>query len=117
VLISDLFDDEEALFEGVRHLRFGGHEVIVFHVLDPEELEFPFRGQVEFRGLELASLVQRTQPADIREAYLREFGAFRDRVREGCERDQCHYVLVNTAQPLHEALSGYLAFRRRAGRK
>lgn len=116
VLISDLFDGEEEILDGIRHLRFGGHEVIVFHVLDAGELEFPFRGEVEFRGLE-ESPVYQTRPADIREAYLREFEAFRTRIREGCERDRCHYVLVNTAQPLHEALSGYLALRRRAGRK
>jgi len=52
IIISDLFDDEAAIIEGIQHLRFGGHEVIVFHVLDPYELEFPFRGLVEFDGLE-----------------------------------------------------------------
>ena len=52
VLISDFFDEEEAVMEGIQHLRFGGHEVIVFHTLDPFELEFPFNGLVEFDGLE-----------------------------------------------------------------
>src|SRR5271154_3830350 len=52
ILISDLLDDETKILEGIQHLRFGGHEVIVFHVLDPNEIEFPFKGLVEFEGLE-----------------------------------------------------------------
>ena len=53
ILISDLFDDEERILDGIQHLRFGGNEVIVFHVMDPFELEFPFTGMVEFDGLEV----------------------------------------------------------------
>ena len=112
ILISDLFDDEEKILEGIQHLRFGGNEVIVFHTLDPCELDFPFTGMVEFIGLEdLPRLMCR--PKEIRKSYLREMGAFRARIKEGCERNNVHYVLVNTGQPLHEVLSGYLAFRLR----
>jgi uncharacterized protein (DUF58 family) len=110
ILISDLFDDEERILSGLQHLRFDGHEVIVFHVMDPWELEFPFTGLVEFEGLEGAPRLF-TRPAEVRRSYLREVEAFRTRMRDGCERNQCHYVQVNTAQPLHEVLSGYLAFR------
>ena len=52
ILISDLFDDEEKILRGIQHLRFSGSEVIVFHTMDPFELEFPFAGMVEFDGLE-----------------------------------------------------------------
>jgi uncharacterized protein (DUF58 family) len=115
IVISDLFDDEQPVLDGLQHLRFGGHEVIVFHVLDPYELEFPFMGQVEFDGLEgLPKLL--TRPSEIRQSYLREMAAFRRRLREGCERNLCHYVLVNTAHALQEVLSGYLAFRLRTTR-
>jgi uncharacterized protein (DUF58 family) len=110
IVISDFFDDEQKVLDGIQHLRFGGNEVIVFHVLDPHELEFPFVGLVEFEGLEGVPKIL-TRPAEIRNSYLREIEAFRQRLRDGCERNQCHYVLVNTAQPLHEVLSGYLAFR------
>jgi uncharacterized protein (DUF58 family) len=112
IVISDFFDDEAKVLEGIQHLRFGGNEVVVFHVMDPYELEFPFTGQVEFDGLEGAEKIQ-TRPAEIRKSYLREVDAFRQRLREGCERNNCHYTLVNTAQPLHEVLSAYLAFRLR----
>lgn len=110
ILISDLFDEEETILEGIQHLRFGGHEVIVFHVLDPYELTFPFSGMVEFEGLENVPKIM-TRPKEIRRTYLREFEAFRRRIREGCDRNKVHYVLMNTGQALHEALAGYLAFR------
>jgi len=112
IVISDLFDDEAAILDGIQHLRFGGNEVIVFHVMDPYELEFPFAGLVEFEGLEQAPKIL-TRPSEIRKSYLREVEAFRMRIRNGCERNNCHYVLVNTSQSLHEVLSGYLAFRLR----
>jgi uncharacterized protein (DUF58 family) len=112
ILISDLFDDEKAIQDGMQHLRFGGHEVILFHVMDPFELEFPFGGNVEFEGLEKEGNLK-TSPADVRMSYLREVEAFRRRIVEMCEKHRSHYVLANTAVPLHEMLGGYLAFRRR----
>jgi uncharacterized protein (DUF58 family) len=112
VVISDFFDDEAKVLEGIQHLCFGGNEVIVFHVMDPWELEFPFTGQIEFEGLENIPKIL-TRPAEVRQSYLREVESFRQRLRSGCERNNCHYTLVNTAQPLHEVLSAYLAFRLR----
>ena len=112
IVISDFFDDEAKVLEGIQHLRFGGNEVVVFHVMDPWELEFPFTGQIEFEGLENIPKIL-TRPAEVRKSYLREVEAFRQRLRAGCERNNCHYTLVNTAQPLHEVLSTYLAFRLR----
>lgn len=112
ILISDLFDDEQAILDGIQHLRFGGNEVIVFHTMDPYELEFPFQGNVEFDGLEAIPKIT-TRPRDVRKSYMRELEGFQTRLREGCERNSTHYILVNTGHPLHEVLSGYLAFRLR----
>ena len=97
VVISDLFDDE-------------GSEVIVFHVLDPYEIDFPFEGTVRFVGLEGAPTLE-TSPASFRKSYLETFGEFCKGVREVCARSSCHYVLCNTAVPLAETLGEYLAFR------
>jgi uncharacterized protein (DUF58 family) len=110
VLISDLLDDEDKIIRGLQHLRFAGHEVIVFHVLDPFELTFPFNGSVEFIGLEKQGRLQ-TRPAEIRKSYLAEFGAFLERIRLGCERNNCGYVKVTTDQPWTEVLSAWLATR------
>ncbi len=112
IIISDLFDDEQKILEGIQHLRFGGQEVIVFHTMDPFELEFPFQGLVEFEGLENIPKVM-TRPREVRKSYLAEVQAFQRRIREGCERNNVHYTLVDTSHALHEVLSGYLAFRLR----
>jgi uncharacterized protein (DUF58 family) len=111
ILISDFFDDEEEIIEGIQHLRFSGHEVIVMQVLDPSEIDFPFTGMVEFDGLENIPKIQ-TRPTQIKKTYHREFEAFRKRLRDACERHQCHFVDVRTDEPLDEVLSNYLAFRK-----
>lgn len=110
IVISDFFDDEAEMIEGIQHLRFAGHEVIVMQVLDPHELDFPLTGMVEFEGLEGIPSIQ-TRPSQIRNTYLREFGAFRQRLRDTCERNECHFLEVRTDQPLDEVLTNYLAFR------
>jgi uncharacterized protein (DUF58 family) len=110
ILLSDLFDAEEDTLRGLHQLRLAGHEVIVFHVLDPYELEFPFRDSVEFRGLEAAGRI-RTRPVEIRASYLAEFTAFLDRVRLGCERQGCSYLLTRTDRPWREVLAAWLATR------
>ena len=112
IVISDFFDDEAAILEGIQHLRFGGNEVIVFHLMDPFELEFPFKGNIEFEGLEAIPKIL-AQAHEIKKGYLREVNAFCTRIREGCERNNCHYTLVNTSHALHEVLTGYLAFRQK----
>jgi uncharacterized protein (DUF58 family) len=116
ILISDVFDDEEGFSKALQLLRFSGHEVILFHVLDPFELTFPFTGAWKLLGLEELTEIQ-TSPADIRKSYLQNFDAFRERVRSTCEKFNTHYVLADTGKSLAEVLSGYLAFRRMMGKK
>jgi uncharacterized protein (DUF58 family) len=111
IIISDFFDDEAEVVEAIQHLRFAGHEVIVMQVLDPAELEFPFTGMVEFQGLEQIPNIQ-TRPSQIRKTYLREFEGFCRRLRQACERNECHYVQLRTDHPLDEVLTNYLAFRK-----
>ena len=110
VVFSDLFDDEEGFERGLQMLRFGGHEVIVFHVLDPEELDFTFSGRVEFIGLEGNPTLEMS-PADIRKSYLKEMDAMRQRMRLACDRTGSHYVLADTRLSLAETLTAYLVFR------
>ena len=111
-LISDCFDDVDAMLDGMRHLRFQGHEVTVFHVLHADELNFPFNGMIKFDGME-ENLHLLTRPQLIRAAYLRAVSKFVDDLRNGCERNRCDYVQMPTARPLAEALTEYLARRLR----
>ena len=113
IVISDLLDEEDAIEKGIQQLRFGGSEVVVFHVMDHYEIDFPFEGTVNFVGLEKMEPMK-TNPAAIRRSYLEAMNAFRQRVRGICDRSGSHYVLANTRFPLAEMLGGYLAFRQKA---
>ena len=110
VLFSDLFDNTDEFIEGLNHLRFRGHNVILFHVLDRYELEFPLNGMWKFVGLEGEGEVI-TQPARVRNNYLEELEKFIARIKTACTRAQVDYVLVNTAEPVEHVLSSYLLQR------
>lgn len=109
-LISDCFEDVPALLDGLQHLRFGGHEVTVFHVLHPDEMDFPFNGMVKFDGLELGEKLL-TRPQLIRNTYLKALKTYMTEFQKGCERNRVDHVLLNTGRPLSEALTAYLAKR------
>jgi uncharacterized protein (DUF58 family) len=111
ILFSDLFDHVEEFLKGLDHLRFRGHNVIVFHIMDPHELEFPFEGSVKFIGLENEGEIV-TLPKRVRQTYMDELRQFLVRVKTGCDRRRVDYVLVNTARSLEAVLTGFLAARR-----
>lgn len=110
LLFSDLFDDTDAYLEGLNHLRFRGHNVVVFHVLDQAELTFPYHGTVRFEGMENDGELL-TQPLRVRNAYLEALEAFLRKVRLACERIGVDYALADTSQPLDHVLTGFLAPR------
>jgi uncharacterized protein (DUF58 family) len=112
VVISDLLDDPEPIVRGLRHLKFRGTDVIVFQVLDPNELTFPFKGSSRFRDLESSEEVI-TEPTRIRTGYLRALAGLTlhyDRALRGAGID---YVQLDTSQPLDFALLAYLDARSR----
>ena len=115
ILISDLFDDLDEVQSGLQHLRHGRHEIILFHVLDAAELDFPFEEPVLFRGMEGFQDLA-TDPLSLRRRYLSKVSAFVSDVEQGCRQRQIDYVQLRTDAPLGEALSRYLAHRTR-GRK
>jgi hypothetical protein len=84
--------------------------VIVFHVLDPAELDFPFEQITLFKGLEALGDVV-TEPRSLRAAYLREVRAFVERVRTGCRAQQVDYLQIRTDQPLDLVLATFFAAR------
>ena len=112
VLISDLLDDPEPAIKGLRHLKFRGTDVIVFQLLDPDELTFPFRGASRFRDLESAEEVV-AEPSTIRRAYLRELAGLTLRLDRDLRGAGIDYVQLDTSQPLDFALLAYLATRAR----
>ena len=115
VVLSDFFDDVEQVLSGLKHLRHHRHEVVVLHVLDPAELDFPYREPTLFRGLEqLPSIL--AEPRAVRKAYLAEFERYRSALRRGCRTSQIDYFTLRTDRPLDEALSAYLSARGARGK-
>ena len=110
VLVSDLLVGREGLFQGLRLLRSRGHDILVFHVLDDDELDFPFTGPTRFEGMETADQL-RCNPRALREGYLTALNGYLEEVRQGCTRHQADYVQLRTSQPLDAALAAYLSNR------
>jgi len=110
VLISDLFDDGAEILTGLQHLRYRRNEVLVFNVLDPAELSFPFAGPTRFEGLEATDTLL-TEPRLLRQRYLAEIDRFVAGLRRGCRDMQIDYELFDTAGALDAAISAYLATR------
>jgi uncharacterized protein (DUF58 family) len=110
ILVSDLLVDREGLFKGLKLLRQHDHDVIVFHVMDDEELDFSFSGPTRFEGLELPTHLA-CNPRALREGYLEALSAYLDQVRRGCAADGVDYVLLRTSQPLDAALAAFLSNR------
>lgn len=112
VLISDMLSDEVETIRTLRQLRAMGNEVIVFHVLDEQELGFAFNESSAFVDLETGERYL-TTPGAIRDSYLENLQQYLDYCRSQCQRGGVDYCLLSTAQPLDRALAAYLSSRSR----
>jgi len=116
VLISDLLDDPEHVIEGLRHFRFRGADVVVFHVMDPAELTFPFTRASRFRDLEGGDELIAV-PSVVRQQYLDELHGTIDRYKRELGAAGIDYRLLDTSEPLEFALMSYLSTRGKGRRK
>jgi len=112
VLISDLLDDPEAVIRGLKHFRYRGSDVLVFHVLDPDEIEFPFDRATRFEDLETGVEVTAV-PGAVRDHYLTQMGGLIERYRRELGAAGIDYQLLDTRVPLEMALLAYLSARSR----
>jgi uncharacterized protein (DUF58 family) len=112
VILSDLFDDVDSLLAGLKHFRHRRHDVVVLHVLDPAEIDFPFQQVTMFKGLESLGEVL-TEPRGLRTAYQNEVLSFLKRVRTGCRAQQIDYLTVRTDEPLDVVLTAFLSARKK----
>ena len=112
VVISDLLDDPARVIQGLRHFRQRGTDVIVFHLLDHQELRFAFDEVARFRDVESAAEVF-ADPAAVRGDYLRAMQGFIDTYRRELGGAGIDYHLLDTSKPLDLALMAYLNTRGR----
>jgi uncharacterized protein (DUF58 family) len=110
VIVSDLLCDREPFFRGLEMLKHRKHDVLVFHVLDDDEVTFPFAGSTRFEGMEeLPDLL--CDPRALRDGYLEALEEYLTEVRRGCSRRGIDYTLVRTGDYLDAVLAKFLNFR------
>jgi uncharacterized protein (DUF58 family) len=110
MIFSDLFDEPEAVLKGLREIAQRGHDIVVFHILDRDEVEFPFERMTLFEGLEsMPELL--VDPKSLRDAYLAEINSFQDKIRKGCLQQRIDYVRIVNDTPLDVVLTSYMTAR------
>jgi uncharacterized protein (DUF58 family) len=115
ILFSDLFDDEEGVTRALAHFRKKGHDVILFHIVDPRELDLNFPKGGRFVDMETGEVVV-TDPRGLAEEYKRVFGEFLDGYRRRCMELNVDYRLVRTDHDMGDLARAYLQERRRLSR-
>ena len=110
VVISDLLVDRAGLFKGLKLLRTRGHDVMVFHVMDDEELDFTYSGTTKFEGMEaLGELI--CDPRSLRDGYLQAVTAFLGDIRRHCAKQMIDYQTIRTSEHLDAVLAHYMTHR------
>jgi len=110
VILSDLFDDLDALMQGIDRLRFSRHEVLVFHLWDPWERDLPLEGHYRFRDLETGEMLL-TQAESVRGEYQRAVDQWREELEIECRNRAVDRVELKTNEPLDQGLLDYLVRR------
>jgi uncharacterized protein (DUF58 family) len=110
ILLSDLFGDRADLMRGLRLVRGRGHDVAVLHVMDDDELDFPFDGPTRFEGLELPGHIA-CNPRALRAGYMAALADFLADVRKRAAAARCDYSLIRTGEPVDAALVKFLSRR------
>ena len=114
MIFSDLLGDPDAILKSLGRLRHGGNDVILFHILDEAETNFPFTGMTEFQDPETQEKLE-IDASGIRQEYLDEVNAFRETYRRECFRMGVDYVPLDTSMQFDKALMEYLLMRRTRG--
>ncbi|MEM6280016.1 MAG: DUF58 domain-containing protein [Verrucomicrobiota bacterium] len=112
IVISDLFDDSEAIKNALHHFRFKNHELVVFHLMAEEELTFPFEKFDDFKCLEIEGRRLNIDPSTIRASYLDRVKSHLKSIELACGQMEADYVPINTKTPVPEALFSYFSQRR-----
>ncbi len=110
VVISDLLADTDGTTRGLKLLRQRGHDVLVLHVMDDDELDFPFSGPTRFEGLETDDFLN-CNPRALRDGYLDALNQFLAATRRNCATNAIDYALIRTGEPLDAALATFLSKR------
>jgi uncharacterized protein (DUF58 family) len=114
MIFSDLLGEIDPIIKALHRLRFAGHDVIVFHILDEAEALFPFDGMLKLEDNETRETIEVDADA-IKADYLEEVESFQARYRTECLRARIDYVPLHTGMPFDKALMSYLLNRQARG--
>jgi uncharacterized protein (DUF58 family) len=115
IVMSDLFDDADAVLTALSHFRHKRHELIVFQIVDPKEADFPFDQWIQFESLETAGQKLLVDAARYRQEYRRQYTSHMERIRDGCHKRRIDFVELNTATRFDVALTQYMQYRMKVG--
>ncbi len=110
ILITDFLGVDESALKGLAALRQSGHDCLVFHVMDDDELDFPFNDPTRFEGMEAMDTLA-CNPRALREGYMESLQRFLDRIRRACASYKIDYQLTRTSLPMDATLTAFLASR------
>ena len=110
IIMSDCLLKPQDLHDGLSRLRFDHHEVVLFHIMDPQEVDFDLKGTVRFKGMESHGELK-LDAQRVRKAYLKKFEEHRHKIMEVCEKNRTEYVPANTGKSVTELLMTYLNSR------
>ena len=113
IVLSDLLDEPMQVVDGLRHFRHKGHEIVVFHILDPEEMKLNFHGETRFKALENPNQSVTTHPRHIEREYSSMMTDLIDVYRRNCNENGIDYNHIITTIPFDFALSSYIAKRKK----
>ncbi len=110
MLFSDLLGDPDSILRAIHRLRFSGHDLIIFHILDEAEAMFPFEGMLRLEDNETREIIEVDADA-VKADYLEEVAEFRAKYKADCVRARIDYVPLHTGMPFDKALMSYLLTR------
>ncbi|NQZ58299.1 MAG: DUF58 domain-containing protein [Lentisphaeraceae bacterium] len=110
IVISDCLVRPDELHDGLSRLRYDNHEVVLFHIMDPQEVDFDLQGTIRFKGMEGAGDLK-MDAQRVRQSYIKKFKEHRHRIMEVCEKNRTEYVAANTGASVTELLMAYLSSR------
>ena len=110
IILSDFFDEVNSVVNALKHFRHKDHDVLVFHILDPREVDFKFGNNATFKDLETGEEMV-AMSRQIQKHYKEHIADFINNIRTHCRQHNIDYQLVDTSQPFDKPLKEYLAKR------
>ena len=112
IIISDLLDDSEKILQGMKHLRYNDHEILVFHIIDDQEFDFDFNGEFIFEDLENSQRIK-TDSRFVRTEYVKRFKEHCKFYKSSFHENKIDYIMLKTSEPVEKALGEYLLKRKK----